>query len=214
MVENWDRENVNMTPEVTVYPYQPEIRNHACHPNGYDHLGLVLMKTMQVRIDINPEKNPHDIYDEVYQEILDKFGPIGDDLTDDEQSIRDLIKASLTPWAALKSNIYRYKGQHLPKAITKQSDFDANHPFNFIGNENICKYAGKCDEYDDNSWILIFATNFTLSLIHAATGLFVDGKHLIIKSSSQLRITIFLHLNFQVHSKCPLCSGHSCSLSM
>ena len=84
-----------MEPEVTVYPYQPHMKDHVCFPGAYDHLGLVLLKTMQQRIDCFPERPPHNIYEEVYDEILQKFGPVGDDLTEDEEAIKDLIRASI-----------------------------------------------------------------------------------------------------------------------
>ena len=176
-VDNWERENPAIEPIVTVYPYQPYIKSHVCHPAAYDHLGLVMLKTIQQRIDISPEKPPHEIYEEVYDLILKKFGPVGDNLTEDEESILNLIRASLTPWTSLRRNLYRYKATHLPRNPSQQSDFDPNHSFNFLGDENICKYAGKIDDTDDNSWVLIFATEFTLSLIHAAKGLFVDGNY-------------------------------------
>ena len=175
-----------MEPEVTVDPYQPHMNDHVCFPTAYDHLGLVLLKTMQQRIDCFPERPPHNIYEEVYDEILQKFGPVGDDLKEDEEAIKDLIRASIKPWATCKSNIYKYKATHLPPNPKTQSDYDPDHPFNFLGKENICKYAGKVDDTDENSWLLIFATDFTLSLIHAAGGLFLDGKYETSKYYSKL----------------------------
>ena len=54
-----------------------------------------------------PTKAPRQIYEEVYNLILEKYGPTGDNLSEEEQSIQDLIKNSLKPFPCIKRSLYR-----------------------------------------------------------------------------------------------------------
>ena len=60
-------------------------------------------------MDQEPTKAIPLIYEEVYDLILEKYGSTGDNLTEDKKSIQDLIKASLSPWKSIKSNLYKYR---------------------------------------------------------------------------------------------------------
>merc|ERR1712012_1155285 len=77
-VENWDPYNPESEPEVTILLDQDYLDGHKCSPNKYDHLALVQLKTMQKRISKEPTKTPRLIYKEVYDLILEKYGPTGD----------------------------------------------------------------------------------------------------------------------------------------
>ena len=66
---------------------QDQLDDHACSPNEYDHLGLVQHKTIQKRMDQEPMKPIQLIYEEVNDLILEKYGPTGDNLTEDKKSI-------------------------------------------------------------------------------------------------------------------------------
>ena len=139
-VENWHPEDPKEEPIIRVLENQNY--NHKCQPSGYNHIPLILLKTAHQRILQNLSKPIYQIWKEVYNEILAKHGVEDDkDLTEEEQHIQDAIKLAMKTYASYKNSMYEFRNATFPPNPKSHDEFNPQHPFNFLGDDNICKYA-------------------------------------------------------------------------
>ena len=140
-VDNWEPENPLVEPNIVLDDKQPSRNAHHCLPGAYDHLVMVLTKTCKRRIFHEPFKPVLTIWKEVHQQILIEYG-YGDEqnLTPDEQKIQDSIKVALKSFATYRTNLMDFKASAYPPNPKTHAEFNTNHAFNFMGNENICKF--------------------------------------------------------------------------
>ena len=123
----------------------------------------------------NPYRRAAEIYYECYNQIFAHFGLDSNDLSEEDQLKKKSIITSLRPVNLVTPTIYRVKRTYVKSDITSKEEFDIDDENNFLNGENICKYAGYVDEENPDSLMLIFASNYTIRLLHACRVIFLDG---------------------------------------
>ena len=174
--DNYQHENPDVMPELVIADKQKSMNNtHACFTGPYDWMRMAFVKNCHKRIAQNPYRIASDIYNEVYNDLMTHLGLNTDDLSPEDQLRKDSVIAALKPVNLATPSIYRIKSTYVKKDVNNMEEFDTEAPQNFIGNENCCKFAGYVSEDDRKSRILIFATDYTLRLLHACRVIYMDG---------------------------------------
>ena len=108
----------------------------------YYFLGHVFLRECQKLLSENVTRPATDIYWAVRNAIFVKMGVDGTDLSHELEQKKKDIMLSLAPYNILHKTIGRTKRTFIPPDLLTMDDFDSNHQWNFVGSENICKYAG------------------------------------------------------------------------
>ena len=133
------------------------------------------MKNCHMKAAINPYRSATDIYYEVYSQVFEYLHLDNEPLSPEDELRKKTVIASLKAVNLATPTIYRVKRSYNSRNILNTEDFDIDDVNNFIGDENACKWAGYVVEDDTSTRCLIFATDFTLRLLHDAKVVYIDG---------------------------------------
>ena len=136
---------------------------------------MLFVKNCHRKAAMNPYRSATDIYYEVYSQVFEYLGLDHDQLSPDDELRKKTVIASLKAVNLAVPTIYRVKKTYKSPNIVDMEDFQIDAAENFIGEENACKWAGYAVEDDPSTRCLIFATNFTMNLLHKAKAIYVDG---------------------------------------